>query len=364
MSSRAGIYYWKCDRVQAFHGTARAAGERAPREVMDLARGLLREALADPVLELRAAGGQGNHLTFTAHSGADTWFVRVEDGPEGDDYMEVESALLVALKAAGIPVPGVRYSNATRSRVPFALHALECIGAPDLNTHLRQGTLDLMGVHAQIGRQVASWQALPVRGYGPFDIDALRAGHGFAGLHASSADYYFLNFEQHLAFLTARGFLSDLEADEIRRAAAPHRALLHDSPPCLVHKDLALWNVLGTPGEALAYIDWDDAVGGDAMDDLSLLACFHPAACVNAAMAAYAGERTLPDEHMTRFWLHLLRNLLVKAVIRVGAGYFEQESGSFLLGAGGGAALKTFTLARLQTAVAALREGRAHLEYD
>jgi len=100
------------------------------------------------------------------------------------------------------------------------------------------------------------------------------------------------------------------------------------------------------------------------MDDLSLLACFHPAACVNAAMAAYAGERTLPDEHMTRFWLHLLRNLLVKAVIRVGAGYFEQESGSFLLGAGGGAALKTFTLARLRTAVAALREGRAHLEYD
>ena len=155
MSSRAGIYYWKCDRAQAFHGTVRGAAERAPEQVMQLTRALLREALADPALELRTAGGQGNHLTFTAHSGLDTWFVRVEDGPENDDYMEVESALLTQLKAAGLPAPGVRWSDATRTRVPFALHALECIAAPDLNTHLKQGTLDLLAVHAQIGRWVA-----------------------------------------------------------------------------------------------------------------------------------------------------------------------------------------------------------------
>ena len=32
----------------------------------------------------------------------------------------------------------------------------------------------------------------------------------------------------------------------------------------------------------------------------------------------------LPDEHRRRFWLHLLRNMIVKAVIRVGAGYFDR----------------------------------------
>jgi aminoglycoside phosphotransferase (APT) family kinase protein len=364
MSSRAGIYYWKCDRAQAFYGTVRGAAERAPERVMELTRELLREALGDPALELRTAGGQGNHLTFTAHSGPDKWFVRVEDGPEGDDYMEVESALLMQLKAAGIPAPGVRWSDATRARAPFALHALECIAAPDLNTHLKQGTLDLPGVLAHIGRWVARWQALPVRSFGPFDIAALRDGRGFVGLHATSENYYFLNFDQHLAFLLERGFLTEVEITEITRVARPHRALLRDSQPVLVHKDLALWNVLGTPNEAIAIIAWDDAVGGDPMDDLSLLACFHPAACVNAALTAYAQERALPDAHMTRFWLHLLRNLLVKSVIRVGAGYFEHSGDRFLLGAGGGAALKAFTLARLRTAVAALREGRAHLEYD
>jgi fructosamine-3-kinase len=331
---------------------------------MQLTRELLREVLTDPALELRSAGGQGNHLTFTAHSGADTWFVRVEDGPENDDYMEVESALLMQLKAAGLPAPDVRWSDATRTRVPFALHALECIAAPDLNTHLKQGTLDLMGVHAQIGRWVARWQALPVQGFGPFDIAALRDGRGFVGLHATSEDYYFLNFDQHLSFLVERGFLADAEATQVASAVQPHHALVRDTAPVLVHKDLALWNVLGTPNQALAIIDWDDAVGGDPMDDLSLLACFHPATCVNTAMRAYAEERGLPDAHMTRFWLHLLRNLLVKSVIRVGAGYFEQNGGGFLLGPGGGAALKTFTLARLRAAVAALREGRTRLEYD
>ena len=191
----------------------------------------------------------------------------------------------------------------------------------------------------------------------------MRDGRGFVGLHTSNEDYYFLNFDQHLSFLVEHGFLADAEATQVASAVQPHHALLRDTAPVLVHKDLALWNVLGTPNEAVAIIDWDDAVGGDPMDDLSLLACFHPAACVDAAMQAYAEERSLPDQHMTRFWLHLLRNLLVKSVIRVGAGYFEQ-SGGFLLGPGGGAALKAFTLARLRAAVSALREGRAHLEYD
>jgi hypothetical protein len=64
----------------------------------------------------------------------------------------------------------------------------------------------------------------------------------------------------------------------------------------------------------------------------------------------------LPAEHRRRFWLHLLRNMIVKAVIRVGAGYFERDSGFFLIGNGStGADLRRFTQDRIRLALNGLR---------
>ncbi|MFN7890956.1 MAG: hypothetical protein ACK5OC_11755, partial [Pirellula sp.] len=55
------------------------------------------------------------------------------------------------------------------------------------------------------------------------------------------------------------------------------------------------------------------------------------------------------------FWLHLLRNMIVKAVIRVGAGYFDRGDGFFLIGTGGsGADLKRTTHARIALALRGL----------
>ena len=91
------------------------------------------------------------------------------------------------------------------------------------------------------------------------------------------------------------------------------------------------------------------------MDDLSLLACFHDAAFLSRAFEGYQSIRPLPEEHRRRFWLHLLRNMIVKAVIRVGAGYFDRGDGFFLIGTGGsGADLKRTTHARIALALRGL----------
>jgi fructosamine-3-kinase len=135
-----------------------------------------------------------------------------------------------------------------------------------------------------------------------------------------------------------------------------HRPLLSLDQGCLVHKDLALWNILGTPEGIAAFIDWDDAISGDAMDDLSLLACFHDGPVLAQALEGYQMLRPLPSEHRRRFWLHLLRNMIVKAVIRVGAGYFKKSDGFFLIGSGSsGQSLQTFTTQRIATALHGLR---------
>ena len=350
---RAAVHYWKCDRAAAFHGTAQ---DRNHGRYQILLEGILTERFGGEPVAVLPAQGQGNHLTFTATANGAEVFIRVEDGPERDDNLDVESHVLREVRALGIPAPEVILADATRTRVPFAWQVLERIDAPDLNQVFKEGRLDLPATAVHIGRAVARWQALRPPGFGPFRPDGVRRGDGLQGFHPTYATYFHLHLERHLAFLADRGFLARGQAMDLHAAIDAHRDLLVLDGGCLVHKDLALWNILGTEHQILAYIDWDDAISGDPMDDLSLLGCFYGGSVLARAVEGYQSVRPLPPEAPRRFWLHLLRNMIVKAVIRVGAGYFDRDDRFFLVDAGmSGSDLQSFTHQRLQAALDGLR---------
>lgn len=349
---RGNIYYWKCDRPAAFHGTGELSTNADVKNQMEA---LLRRYFQGQPVNLRAGAGQGNHRTFLADIGENTLFVRIEDGPEKDGHLEVESKVQEAVRVLGIPAPKIHAVDASRQEVPFAWQLMDTVSHPDLNHWQKKGLLNLGRTLRTIGSAIARWQEVPVSCFGPFYPMA----EGFQGYHQCYSDYFHLNLERHLGFLSERDFLSEDEVRNIRNLIADHAALLELPQGCLVHKDIALWNILGNPEEIAAYIDWDDAISGDEMDDLSLLGCFHDGAVVSEAVAGYAQVKALPDEYRRRFWLHLLRNMIVKAVIRVGAGYFDRTDGFFLIGAGSsGQDLRAQTLAKLRAAQDGLREDR------
>lgn len=351
--SRRDIYYWKCDRPAAFHGTALRGSGDADLEtpLADALRAHFRAAR----VAVRPGAGQGNHVTFEADVDGRAMFVRVENGPEQDGHLAIESKVAELVRDTGVPVPRVYGCDASRRHVPFAWQALERIEARDLNHWFKAGELNEAKVAFELGGAVARWQSLTFPGFGTFHTTD---GVTLAGHHANYRDYFHTQLARHLMFLAERGFLSDSEKAAIERQVARHDALLLHAEGCFVHKDLALWNVLGTPDRIAAIIDFDDAISGDAMDDLSLLACFHGADFLGAAIDGYRSVRPLPVEHEARFWLHLLRNMIVKAVIRVGAGYFDRDDGFFLISAGGtGGSLKETTRSRLALAVSALDKG-------
>lgn len=349
---RGSIHYWKCDRPAAFHGTDEEFRHNGHERML---RQVLREHFPGKPISLRPAPGQGNHITWIAAVDGAERFVRIEDGPERDDYIEVESRVLTEVRALGVPVPQVHGVDASRRRVPFAWQLLENIPCPDLNQLHKGGRLDLARAAVTIGASVARWQALRPRGFGPFDPEKLRRDNRLEGFHPRYEDYFFLHLDRHLRFLVERGFLSGHDADAMNEAILGHRGVLALRQGCMVHKDLALWNILGTEREIRAFIDFDDAISGDPMDDLSLLGCFHDGAVLADALEGYQGIRPLPENHLRRFWLHLLRNMIVKAVIRVGAGYFERDDGFFLIGAGNdGMDLRRHTRDRLALALRGL----------
>ncbi len=352
---RTGIYYWKCDRAAAFHGTEAVRPDHPLLEPQLL--GALQARFPGTPLTLRPADGQGNHRTFRLALGDREAFVRTEDGPERDNYFDVETLVIAELHARGLPAPRVLACDCDRTDTPFAWQVLEYIPYPDLNQHAKQGTLALEPIAETIGESVARWQDLQPPGFGPFSARKAHASGSLSGLHASYRSYYLLNLQKHLDFLVAHTFFTEAQAAAILETISRHQDLLGIGQGCLVHKDLALWNILGPPQGIAAFIDWDDAISGDPMDDLSLLGCFYGAPVIGRALAGYARARPLPDNHVPRFWLHLLRNMLVKAVIRVGAGYFKRSDSFFLIGSGStGADLETVTRARIDTAARGLNE--------
>jgi tRNA A-37 threonylcarbamoyl transferase component Bud32 len=358
--SRRGTYYWKCDRAAAFYGTE-ARPERASALEGPLTDAL--EAFFQTPVALTPGTGQGNHLTWLANVRGETLFIRVEDGPEQDDHMEVETAVMNEVRNRGVSVPIVFGVDATRSRHPFAWQALEYLPFPDLNHFYKAGILNVSKTAFEIGAAIALWQSIQPLGFGPFDPGPWFSHKRLCGFHAAYATYFQLRLHEHLSFLGSRGFLSKSECDFISRLLEEHQSLLGINTGCLVHKDLALWNVLGTASEVKAFIDFDDAISGDPMDDLSLLACFHDAHFLEHALEGYTSRRSPPPEYRRRFWMHLIRNMLVKSVIRIGAGYFERDSSFFLIGsAGTGADFKAFTRARLFRALDGL-QSEADLSY-
>jgi aminoglycoside phosphotransferase (APT) family kinase protein len=368
--SRRDIYYWKCDRPAAFHGTQTRGASDV--ELERLLHEALRQHFDAKAVALSAGAGQGNHLTWNADVDGRAMFVRVENGPEKDAHLGVESEILDRVRAAGVPTPLVFGCDASRSRVPFAWQALERIGTPDLNHWFKLRSLDVSRVAFDIGQAVAKWQTVTLASFGTLEWSAQSSvrneGQGtsephrglcgpLSGCRASYSDYFYLRLEEHLSFLVSRGFLTTTHRDEIAAEIENHRALLDLPQGCLVHKDLALWNILGTEQQICAFIDFDDSIAGDPMDDLSLLACFHDAAFLQRAFEGYQSVRSLPEHHLRRFWLHLLRNMIVKAVIRVGAGYFDRDDGFFLISSGSsGRSLRETTLSRLALALRGLRE--------
>ncbi|MEO6739175.1 MAG: phosphotransferase, partial [Chthoniobacteraceae bacterium] len=179
---RRSIYYWKCDRPAAFHGTAERTGR--PEIEQQLHAELARHFHGEP-LALSPAGGQGNHITYRATIGETAAFVRIEDGPERDDYIEVESHLLDEVRGLGLPTPRVLAVDASRARVPFAWQVLENVPHPDLNTHFKNGILDVAAVAHEIGAAVARWQTIQPAGFGPFDTAMLRHEGRLEGYHTN-----------------------------------------------------------------------------------------------------------------------------------------------------------------------------------
>jgi len=348
LNDRKNIYYWKSDR-QHTQGNTQDLNRSDILKLQEQLKEYLTAHFKTGLLKLSPAGGQGNHITLLAMYIDQTYFVRVENGPEKDDYMDIESAVLQKINHSGIPSPKLFHSDSSRQNVPFAIQVIEYIKSSDLNILEKKGELELIKIAMDIGKYIAKWQQITFPKFGLLNPLALSEKNILEGYHDTYRDYFLLNWDMHLQYLQDSFFLEKTQVREIKQLVAGADYLLDISQGCLVHKDLALWNILGSPVQIHAFIDWSDTISGDDMDDISLLGCFHSGQVVASALEGYSSVKPLPGMYEKKFWLHLLRNIVFKAVIRVKGDYFN-KSGNFFMNGTREKDLKTFTLERIQCA--------------
>ncbi len=357
--SREAIHYWKCDRDSAFHGIHE-------RSEITLSESELKAALEDSlgrkISSMEYQNSPGNHLIWRVGVESDSahpeYLVRVEDGPEGDGYLAVESFLLDKVRGEGVPTPRVIACDSSRKRSAYAWQLLQNIVYPNLQFWNTKGELSLHQIAPSIGEAIAKWQQVPVAGFGPFQPEFVHERATLKGYHNSYSGYFNLNLGRHLKALREGDFIDEVEESKIIDVIESRHDLLNLKQGCLVHKDLALWNILGPSDGVAAYIDWDDAIAGDPMDDVSLIACFHGADTVARVLEGYGRIQPLPSDYEARVWLHFLRNMIIKSVIRVGASYFDKDLDFFLIGSkSSGEDFKTETKTRLHNAVEGLEQG-------
>ncbi|MCR6722132.1 MAG: hypothetical protein NVV59_18005 [Chitinophagaceae bacterium] len=195
LSHRKNIYYWKTDRPYG-EGNVQRPNNADVQDLTVLLRNYLVNYFRIDLIDLRPGNGQGNHVTFLADYPDTTYFIRIENGPEMDDYMDVESAVLKKVNAIGVPSPRVFHSDKSRLHVPFAIQIIEYIDCVDLNVLDKDGKLDILPIAEKIGAYVAKWQSITFKKFGLFDAAAFATDNALVGFHDNYRDYFFLKLGQ------------------------------------------------------------------------------------------------------------------------------------------------------------------------
>ncbi|MCP5550397.1 MAG: hypothetical protein H7A53_05855 [Akkermansiaceae bacterium] len=163
----------------------------------DALRGALRDHFGARSIVLKPGVGQGNHLTWQAEVDDLSLFLRVENGPEEDDHLAVESALLDRVQRSGVPTPRVFNLRCHASRVPACL-----AGAGQLTDGSEP--LAKAGATPESPGGISDWSGRgAVAGIEP---KGFQSSGGWKVAGRSYADYFFLRLKEHLDFLKGGGF--------------------------------------------------------------------------------------------------------------------------------------------------------------
>jgi hygromycin-B 4-O-kinase len=176
-----------------------------------------------------------------------------------------------------------------------------------------------------LGRALRSVHQVGGKGAGLLDCGKDATVEAAGGVHGSWQDYILLHLDEHVAACADEGFLDGALCDRIARAFRALTPELDRRPLRLLHGDPGIHNICVDPltNEVTSLIDWEDALVGDPLFDVAMVASFQPERRMPGFLRGYGLEQ--PDRlDQAMIGLYFLRIALSKTVHRLRFGISDR----------------------------------------
>lgn len=353
---RTDIYYWKCDNPLPLEKKLLYTNKYALSDISNMVGLIAGDYFKETPVKVENNGSKGNHYTYIITFSNKKIFFRADDGQTDDDYLDAENAVMNIANVYDVPVPEVYYTDTSLQKYPVRYQLMEMIPGKPLNVYHQEGILDKTVIGKELGRCMARLHKIYFNGFGFINTEKLKSNNNITGLDKSHSEYFYKKLDYHIKYLKDNNFLTSEKADLIKLLIRKNEHLLNLKQGSLVHKDLAFWNMIGSPSKLNAIVDWDDVIIGDPVDDISITRCFYNEDIFNPILEGYKEISPLPEDFYPRLWLFLIRNMLWKAVIRLFMNYFEIKNNLFILHDDHKGSLRQFTSDRLDLGINELKK--------
>jgi len=243
------------------------------------------------------------------------YIVRMHPRGVKNGYFYAEKCALHACKLKGIPVPRILeiYEAKNEDDMDFML----CSLTPGINMdiYLRDHADAEQQLLVCAGKQMATIHSIRVEGFGFFNNQIAKEKNELVGIHKNYHDFIWSGLEENLDRLVGFNILTTLQADKIKQIFIT----MNFEPigrPCLVHNDMADWNLLTDGTELTGVLDWDECHAGDPIADLACWSTFYSIERLEQFLKGYMMIQTLPKDYDKRFHYYRLRYTISKMALR------------------------------------------------
>jgi aminoglycoside phosphotransferase (APT) family kinase protein len=354
---RTNIYYWKCDNPLPVEEKLVYNDKYKLADITDVVKDIAVKEFRKVPIKIISTGSSGNHYAYHIVYKNKTYFFRSDDGKIDDDYMDAEKVAIDLARKSGVSVPQIFATDTSKKYFPVRYQIMEKVDGESMKEFYQKGTMDRNKTSTQLGSELAKMHKVKLEKYGFLNTKLIRDKNTVEGLDDTNEQYFNKKLNDHLEYLGKTNFLTLKEVEDINKLIDINRKYLGIEKGHLVHKDIAFWNMIGTPTKINAIVDWDDVISGDPVDDLAVVRCFYDEDVFDPLIKSYFSNDNMPENFYPRLWLYMIRNMLWKAVFRSFMQYFDfKEKVNLLMKSDENKSLKQFTYEKLYFAVDKLRK--------
>ena len=205
---------------------------------------------------------------------------------------------------------------------------IEKLSGDTVQFYLKEHELEEDKLVFQMGVTMANLHKIKVTGFGSFINDEAKNGK-LVGRFNNLSDSVNAGLAENLERLINNNVLKENTADKMRKLFY-NNPLLNITDAVLVHNDFADWNLL-TDGNAITgIIDWDECVGGYAVEEIACWSTFFEPERLNKFLEGYFSVTDKPENFEEMFELLRLRYTISKIALRTKR--YTYEKTDFLKG--------------------------------